>query len=351
MLLSFADLYRGIPLVIVKFWGGFYMHLSIEQSKSFDRICEIYGGPIEILPRDLAGERLGAVNRRLSYDPCQTLNCDGEPGGIITLPKHLAPTLIGDLHARVDNLLTVLCENHLIYRLEEGTAALVFLGDAVHEEEGEHLADMDSSALIMDLIFTLMLRFPTQVFYLTGNHDSYSPEIVKEGVPQGPIWSQFLASARGQSYEEEMARFYRLSPILALSEDFVACHAGPPLEKVSLQKIIDVNQHPRIRNDLTWNRVRSAVNPMGYRCADVKRFRRSLQIDPQLPFIVGHSPLSGRETIWENLSGIPDHHLVYSAHTDKVGVIAKIAGKMASRVYAVQVHMDPHRSEDSLLFH
>lgn len=86
------------------------------------------------------------------------------PGGLLLLPQRLTPILVADMHAQIDNLLTVLSQNAFLDALDQGTAALVILGDAVHCEVDGQLREMASSMLIMDFIFRLKLCFPEQVF-------------------------------------------------------------------------------------------------------------------------------------------------------------------------------------------
>lgn len=39
---------------------------------------------------------------------------------------------------------------------------------------------------MMDLIFKLKCRYPTHVVFIIGNHDSFSPDVMKGGGPPGP---------------------------------------------------------------------------------------------------------------------------------------------------------------------
>ena len=118
------------------------------------------------------------------------------------MPDNVTPILVGDLHARVDNLLTILSENAVLDSLEKGSAALVILGDAVHSEEPDSLEDMESSLLIMDLIFRLKLRFPERVFFIIGNHDSFLHELMKQGVPQGLLWEKHVTVVTRRSLQD-----------------------------------------------------------------------------------------------------------------------------------------------------
>lgn len=217
----------------------------------------------------------------------------------------------------MDNLLKILSENSFLDELERGSAALILLGDAVHPETKGELSNMDSSVLMMDLVFKLKLRYPEQVFFVVGNHDSFSPDVMKGGVPQSLVWERKITELRGEEYRGELNLFYRQSPLVVLSGDFVACHAGPARSAVSLQALIEARQSPNLVHELTWNRVKTKGYPLGYSKGDVRRFRKGLNLDENTPFIVAHFPQSGHETLWLNVAEIPHHHVVYSAKPEQ----------------------------------
>ena len=175
-------------------------------------------------------ECLRAVNAGLTADPFRPTDSRGQPGGIIELPPDLTPVIMGDLHANLDNLLNVLTHDRFLDDLERGKGSVIILGDAVHLEEGPDLTEMDTSALIMDVIFKFMLAFPRTFIYVRGNHDSFSHDVTKEGVSQGRAWRRRLEELRGSEYVEAMEEFYDRLPYVVASDDFVACHAGPPME-------------------------------------------------------------------------------------------------------------------------
>ena len=54
------------------------------------------------------------------------------------------------------------------------------------------------------------------------------------------------------------------------------------------------------------------------------------------PFIVGHTPLSNDDTIWENVDDIKNHHILYSSDTQWVGVMAQIGDKIYPFRYPVE---------------
>jgi predicted phosphodiesterase len=300
------------------------------------KIIEIFGGPIERLSPDSALDKLRSVNRLLQNDPHRRKDSFGNAGGLVELPDWLTPIVVGDLHAQLDNLLKILSENSFLDCLEQGKAALILLGDAVHPEADGELDHMDSSVLIMDLIIQLKLRFPKQVFFIVGNHDSFSPDVMKAGVPQSLLWDKKVKEWRGEEYREELALFYRQSPLVVLSKDFVACHAGPPRSKVTLDMLVEVRQYPTLVHELTWNRVKTPGFPLGYTRRDVQLFRKSLKLEDTMPFIVAHYPQSKEGTIWQNVENIPYHHVLYSARKDQLAVFTRVMGEMVPQIYPAE---------------
>jgi len=292
------------------------------------RIKAIYGGPIERLPADTALEVITAVNALMENEPYRLAGRKGRPGGVLELPVTLPPVVVGDLHTRVDNLLTLLSQNGFLEAMEADAACLVIVGDAVHPDQGDDLADMNNSMLIMDLIFKLKLRFPGNLFYLRGNHDSFSGDIAKGGVPQGLLWEQALVRERGQAYRDAMARFYELLPFVACSKQFVACHAGPPTSPTDKTALIDIRKHPEIARELTNNRLKNATRVAGYGKSHLKKFRRMLGVAPETPVVVGHTPIGDHETLWENPSQLENHVIVYGSDPDRIGAMVGIEGKL-----------------------
>ncbi|MCP4048054.1 MAG: hypothetical protein GY732_18935 [Gammaproteobacteria bacterium] len=307
--------------------------LLLHRRQSLEKIFRIYGGPLELLPPETALDTLQQVNQLLRDEPYRPQDSFGNTGGVVELPARLTPIVVGDLHAQVDNLLRILCENSFLTALENDEAALILLGDVVHPEAENELDFMDSSALIMDLIFKLKLRFPEQVFFVLGNHDSFSPDVMKAGVPQSLIWERKLTELRGEIYREEMGLFYRNAPLVVMAEDFVACHAGPPRSRLTKDILINVRQYPGLLHELTWNRVKAKGHALGYTRRDVKQFRKSLSLELTTPFIVAHFPQSKDETLWLDVGGIPHHHVLYSARPDKVAIFTRVNGEMIPQIY------------------
>ncbi len=310
--------------------------LLSRRRRALEGVLDLYGGVLEPLSAKTALAVLGEVNHLLRDAPHRPKDGDGNAGGLVELPAGTTPIVVGDLHARLDNLLKILSENGVMEGLERGDVSLILLGDEVHPELDDQIEEMDSSVLMMDLIFRLLLRFPSQVFFLLGNHDSFSTEVMKRGVPQGLLWRKRLEALRGEEYVEQMELLYRQSPLVAVAEGFVACHAGPPRATISREALIDVRRFPALVHELTWTRARTPVYPAGYGPADVARFRKSLGLAKEIPLIVGHHPVSEDDTVWLNARRIPNHHVVFSAKPDQIGVMTMTGGEMVPHVYPAE---------------
>lgn len=300
------------------------------------RLYAIFGGPISALAPDDALELIREINTTLEDEAYRPKDNSGNPGGIIALPTDTIPFLVGDLHTKADNLLLILSQNCFLEALKKGRASLIILGDAVHSEEEGELEEMQSSMLIMDLIFKLKLRFPKQVFYLRGNHDSFSEELGKRGVPQGLLWEKALIKTRGKRYRDEMQRFYSLLPYIAYSDHFIACHAAPPTSKVSFSDLVNIQSKPSLINELINNRLRKPNKPSGYFKREIKNFRKCMGVSPDTPVIVGHTPMTNDETIWECVGGIENHHVIYGSDKNWMGVITQIGDRMYSLRYPTE---------------
>lgn len=300
------------------------------------RIREIFGGRIELLPKDEALALIEKVIALQQRDPYRKLDASQRPGGLIELPKNLTPVIVGDLHTQVDNLLVILTQNAFLEGLENGSVCLIIIGDAVHSEVDGEMDKMDSSMLTMDLIFRLKVRFPQQVFYMRGNHDSFSEEIAKDGIPQGLLWSKALRATRGKKYREAMAQFYEHLPYVAMSKHFVTCHAAPPRSRISRTLLVDIRRYPGLIPELINNRMQRPNRPAGYTAGDVKRFRKSLDLAPTTPLIVGHTPWDRTDTLWLNVGGIQDHHVVFSAAPRCVGAFTRVGSRMIPLRYPAE---------------
>ncbi|MCI5189563.1 MAG: hypothetical protein D3905_07145 [Candidatus Electrothrix sp. AS4_5] len=304
--------------------------------QALQTVSSLYGGNIKLLEPEPALTLLQEVNSILEQDAYRPLNSKGEAGGLIELPNSLAPIIVGDLHAQVDNLLKVITENKFLQGLETGAACLIILGDAVHSEVDGEMEDMDSSILMMDLILRLKQHFPQNFFYLKGNHDTFSESVSKHSISQGILMRRRLLELRGQEYVAAMERLYDLLPSVICSDSFIACHAGPSRRKVTRHKIINLHTHAKISNDLINSRLKRPHYLAGYTKSDVKKFLKNMGLAKHTPFIVGHTPIDPSGSVWRNVADIKGHHIIYSAHPEGPSLFIQMNDKMIPLSYPAE---------------
>ncbi len=310
--------------------------LATTRYKSFQYIRQLYGQPIQMLSPKVAIERIRRVNELMEHEPLRPLTRDGQPGGIIDLQQRAIPVIAGDLHAEVDNLLKILSENCLLGCLRSKSATLVLLGDAIHSENMDEMEDMDSSILMMDLIFTLKLRFPENFFYIRGNHDSFDANISKNGISQGVLMRERLLELRGEEYVQEMEQYYTRLAYIVKSPYFYATHAGPPRSSATLEELIHINDHEALTREVTKNRLQRPNYLGGYNKRDIKKFRKTLEVPKGTPFVVGHTPLDPFGSFWKNVGAIKNHHIIFSAHQHGPAIFQSIKDELIPLSYPAE---------------
>ncbi len=310
--------------------------LSTNRFNAVTAIRDIYGGEIALLPEGDAIDTIRKVNAIISKESYRKKLASGAPGALLQIPDEQNLVIIGDLHANIDNLLKVLTENCLIAHLTAGSATLVILGDAVHSEVTGEMENMDSSVLMMDLLFKLKCEFPDNFFYLLGNHDSFDADISKGGFSQGILMRKRLQELRGDEYVAEMQKFYDLLPLIMTSRTCVACHAAPPRKALSHEYLVALREHPKIVKEILTNRLKRSHYLAGYDKKDVKRFRSSLDLSKKATLVVGHTPLDPFNSFWKNAGNIKGHHIIYSGHLDGPSLFMQVRGKMIPLTYPAE---------------
>jgi predicted phosphodiesterase len=301
------------------------------------RLPDVIGGALASFDDEEALDKLREVNRIIAAESYRERNEEGDPGGVIHFPDNMSVIIFGDIHARVDNVLRVLSEGGVLAALEKGKLALVFLGDLVHSEATGELEDMTSSVLVLDLFCMLKSRFPKNVFYVHGNHESFSSEIGKGGVPQALLFKKHLRKCRGKAYLKEVEVLFDQLAYVVQGNRFAACHGAPVRSKVDRQTLVNINRYPGLQYEITWNRLRRSNRPAGYGKGSVKRFRQTLGLSKHAPLIVAHNPQSTDGTLWQNVGDIEGHHIIYSARTDRLAIMVLSGGK----TWPLILHPDP----------
>lgn len=314
--------------------------LVANRLASLKAIRRIFGGPIELLQTDQALAALSTVNEILRDEAYRPRDALGRPGGLLSLPDDTVPVIVGDLHANLDNLLKILSEDACLESLERGVASLIILGDAVHPQEDGALTQMDTSLLMLDLICMLKIRFPRNVFYLRGNHDSFDLLVSKAGILQGVLLKNRARQLRGRQYMEELEEFFELLPYVARTRDFIACHGGPPRGDATLSDLVNIRSRERLALEIIWNRVRRPGHPAGYSKRHVRAFRETLGAGEQTPLVVGHTPHSSEETLWLDVGKIENHHIVYSANAHNLSVFIGVGRDLIPLEYHAEALLD-----------
>ncbi len=296
----------------------------------------LLGGKIDILEKRSGLSLILAVNEILANESFRPLDSLDMPGGLLEIPDEQTPIIVGDLHGQVDNILKILTENCILESLRSNQAILCILGDAVHSEIAQEMSNMDSSVIIMDLILSLKRTFPSNVFYIRGNHDDFSPDLAKNGIPQGLLMKRHLKEIRGTAYVEAMQTFYDRLPYLISSDSFIGCHAGPPRSGTTRKQLINIRNHPEIARSLTNNRVKRPHYLSGYGKADIKALRRALDKPKSVPIIVGHTPLDPFGSVWQNVGSIKNHHIIYSSHQHGPALFIRIKDRIVPLTYPAE---------------
>jgi|GEM_PF-4051631 len=262
---------------------------------------------------------------------------NGKPGALVEVKGNKKMIFVGDLHANIENLNMVLKKYG--ESLQKGEAVLVFLGDAIHPENG-NMADMKSSIQTMDAI--LQLTAEGKAVYLKGNHDEVWGGGEKlfakkngNGVPifQGvefqkqfyahkkaeylaanPTSSDAAASAYAQKCTKELQSFYDNAPLILVKDGTTGLIAGhtPVLDSMTLamattggvelkDALINAHSNPDLVSSLTWARPEkqaSKQEPFKYSQADIESMILELGLPAQTLVLTGHTHGGSQQAVY-----------------------------------------------------
>jgi hypothetical protein len=266
--------------------------------------------------------------------PGRPRDVDGSSGGLIEFPPGKRPIIIGDLHANLEHLRRILAHDSNLADLEAGRAALVLVGDAVHDDRTGHMLEMGGSVEILDAIFRLMVEHPGLVYYLRGNHDTFDERLRKSGIAQGREFRLALERSKGPEYAAAVGRFFEALPVFVIGQGFVVTHAGPPRGGLSRDEIVGIRRYPEKYHQLLWNRVNEFHgNPSlkEYGEKEVRLVLELLDLPADTHFIVGHNPLwndGNRTGVWLDVIGIKNHHIIQSGYGSRAPYFTFRDGKL-----------------------
>jgi len=265
---------------------------------------------------------------------------EGRPGGLIEFPSGLRPVIIGDLHANLKHLEAIIDHDGNRGDLEAGRAALIFVGDSVHDDRTGHMREMESSVAILQRILRLILEYPKGVYYIRGNHDTFDERLRKSGIAQGLEFRNALLAAEGPDYLQAVQRFFDSLPVFVIGEGFVVAHAGPPRGGLVREELVDIRRYPEKYHQLMWNRVNEFhgnPSPKEYGEKDLRLVIELLDLPPETAFIVGHNPLwsdGNRTGVWLDVIGMKNHHIIYSGSGSRAPYFTKEGGKLVVKLAA-----------------
>lgn len=261
----------------------------------------------------------------------------GKPGAVVEVKGDKKMIFVGDLHANIENLNLILSKYG--EALQKGEAVLVFLGDAIHPENG-NMADMKSSIQTMDAI--LQLTAEGKAIYLKGNHDEVwgggERLFAKKNDNGAPIFqgvefqnqfyahkkaeyqkanpnsSDAAASAYAQKCAQALQTFYDNAPLILVKDGPTGLIAGhtPVLDSMTMamattggvelkDALINARSNPDLVSSLTWSRPEkqaSKNDPFKFSQADIESMILELDLPAQTLVLTGHTHSGSQQAVY-----------------------------------------------------
>jgi len=242
----------------------------------------------------------------------------GKPGSLLYINDNKIPIIVGDLHGAVNNLKAIIKHDNNLEKISANKAVLIILGDALHNDQTGQMLEMDSSLESLEYLLNLLNRFPDNVIYIRGNHDTFDDRLRKSGISQGLEFKNYLIKNIDKGCISDMEDFFEALPMFIIGKGYVITHAGPVRNGINKEELINVKYDINYYMQLMWNRIhefRGNPNLKEYGEDDIKKMLEKLKLPLDTHFIVGHNPLwnSGdRSGIWMNVLGIKNHHIIYT---------------------------------------
>jgi len=235
--------------------------------------------------------------------------------------------IVGDLHANVHNYKCILETDDLEGKLDRDEAILILVGDVIHDDRTGHLTEMDTSLELLELVLESMARWPKNMIFLQGNHDTFNHLLVKSGIKQAKYFDEYLLANRGEEYRDKINQLFYNLPLFIMADAFLSVHAGPIRGGASREHLIEIRRYENEAFQLMWNRINtigSLANKKEYTEEDIIKTKELLGVNPDIYFIVGHNPLynyGGDESVWFNVMGAKNYIIIYSSVQDTCPII------------------------------
>ncbi len=229
--------------------------------------------------------------------------------------------LVGDLHARVDNLSAIMVHNNNLGKMISGESSVILLGDAQHNEKD--LKEVDSTIQIMQHIMELILsaKKHSNFVYLMGNHDNYwlpfyrIEKTTGEKIYQCEFTAKRINELYGIEYLQNFLSFLENLPLIAIGRNFVAAHAGPIDTRFKREDFEQFLLYSNLTHHFVYQLIWSRYFYGDYDQNSVNNFLSRLNI-PNTNFFVGHTHPQGNwyDKLFEN-------HYLIDASKDRFGYV------------------------------
>ncbi len=117
---------------------------------------------------------------------------------------------------------------------------MIILGDAFHNDQNGEMLEMESSLESLKYLFDLIYRYPHRVFYIRGNHDTFSDHLRKSGIAQGKEFHQLLLNRYNEACVNEVEKFFEALPMAVIGKGYFITHAGPARRGTSRDELINI---------------------------------------------------------------------------------------------------------------
>jgi predicted phosphodiesterase len=281
------------------------------------------------------------VTSIIENNPNRPKSSTGIPGGLLDYSKNTKPVIvIGDLHGAIDNLKAIINHEDNLKKLEKSKLRVIIIGDGVHNDQTGQMREMESSLLVIEEIFRLILKYGENVLYIRGNHDTFDENVAKSAIQQGLEFRNYLTEHRDEKYIDAVEEFFEALPMFIIGNGYVITHAGPVRHGCTRRELINIKDNQDYYRQLMWNRLhefRGTPSLKEYGEEDIRRMLLKLKLPEDTYFIVGHNPMwhTGNDSgIWRDILGIKNHIIIYS-NLQTRGPYLRIEGGNIEEIFAV----------------
>jgi protein phosphatase len=168
-------------------------------------------------------------------------------GKMVTLPRNTRAIIIGDIHGDLNTLHQILSINRWHQKTIEEKPVLIFLGDYIDRGPKQ--------IQVLELIFNLLIKNPSRVILLRGNHEG------PRDLPVSPHdFPKHLQKKYGNNWRDAynyyQEIFENLYTSVLIEKKALLVHGGIPTKAQGLNDIINAHKtHPGTTTlmEILWN--------------------------------------------------------------------------------------------------